>query len=91
MREPVRRERGESRDVVADLRAVVGPEPLAFGGADLGGTRWGRSRGVATRCERCRRRIRDGEPVLLHGEEACFCGLCGRRHWARRWEDSPSD
>ena len=81
MQEQVRRQRGESGDVVEDLRDVVTPGPL---GID---PHWGVSRNGGTRCERCRRRIRTGEPVLESPADGVFCGLCGRRHWLRRLED----
>lgn len=83
MQEPVRRQRSgaESHDVVADLRDIVTPVPL---GLD---PQWGVSRTAASRCERCRRRIRTGEPVLQSVDDGVFCGLCGRRHWLRRLED----
>jgi hypothetical protein len=85
--EPVRRQRSESGEMVADLRDLVSPAPLVVDGAGLRDPRWSRSRGTGVRCDRCRRRLRDGEPVLLDADEVCFCGLCGRRQWVRQWED----
>jgi hypothetical protein len=89
MRKPVRRDRDESRGAVAELRDVVSGAGLHA--HDAHDARWGLSRGGSARCDRCHRRIRDGEPVLVGCDDARFCGLCGRRHWARRWEDPPTE
>jgi hypothetical protein len=83
MQEPLNRQRGgaERHEVATDLHDVVSPQPL---GLD---PQWGVSRSAGSRCRRCRRRLRAGEPVLQSGDDGVFCGLCGRRHWLRRLED----
>ena len=81
MQKRVRPQRGEGVEAVADLRDVVTPQSL---GLD---PQWGVVRTAGSRCERCRRRIRAGEPVLQREDDALFCGLCGRHQWLRRLED----
>ena len=81
MQKPVRRQQGKSHEVLDDLRDLVTPTPL---GLD---PQWAVRRTGGARCERCRRRIRTGEPILQSADDGVFCGLCGRRQWLRRLED----
>ena len=80
MRQPARRRRGREQESVDHLRDVVAPSSL---GTDR---RWSLTTASGNRCIRCRRSIREREPVVV-SDAGIFCGLCGRRHWARQWED----
>ena len=81
MQKRVRPQPPERLEALGDLRDVVTPQSL---GLD---PHWGVIRSSGSRCERCRRRIRTGEPVLQREDDAIFCGLCGRHQWLRRLED----
>ena len=81
MQKRVRSQSPERLEAAGDLHDVVTPHSL---GLD---PQWGVIRSSGIRCERCRRRIRTGEPVLQSEDDVMFCGRCGRHHWLRRIED----